>query len=149
MHCCKSHDVSYKKPYCGKCYYQIADEKLDTSEKEYVSDDLKMELRQRMRWLSQIPGNGSVNGSVCCLCKSFLDVVAKEMSTDPYVWWFGEHKSLCYSCLDKRLEADGVYDVELSKDWKHSENPSTDNQSLGKSNTDYMMDLINSAIFPK
>lgn len=149
MHCCKSHEVSYKKPYCGKCYYQISNEKLDTFKKEYVSDDLKMELRHRMRWLSQIPGNDSVSGSVCCLCKCFLEILARETSTDPYVWWFGEHKSLCYACLDKRLEADGVYDLELSKDWKHPENPSTGNSSVVKSNADYMMDLINSAIFPK
>ena len=108
LHCSKPYSTTFMKPYCVKCYSGVKRGQFDSVYHCSVSDDQKEELRRRMSWISKLPG-GSEYGSPCALCKK----TERTQGTNPYVWWFGDKKCLCVECLDKRLDADNIYDLDL------------------------------------
>lgn len=110
--CCmgKHSDVSYGRPYCIKCYKRIQHENLSFDKHIGKFDKMKLKtyLRNAMSWISSVSG-GAESDSRCDYCYNVLSNVAETYKAEPYVWWFGDKKRLCWDCLDAKLSSDGVY----------------------------------------
>lgn len=104
LRCSHPHDTSYMKPYCLRCYKQTCKEDQDGIDvNRWLPSDRKVELRKALYWINALPGNWRV-GAPCHFCaEEYL-----KRDDHGYVWWFGDKKRCCATCLDIQCRQRGL-----------------------------------------
>jgi hypothetical protein len=120
MRCEKSHETSFGKPFCKQCYIQIKrEEKLDlTFNIVIIKDTQKFLLRDKFKWLKNVPGGWSL-GDKCFFCNENYDDIKLNKKyqqfwnfgsnyVNGYTWYFGDKKCCCTVCLYKQCIIKGI-----------------------------------------
>lgn len=112
--CAKKWETSTGKPYCMTCWKTIKvcndrDQPFVYASKHLDKEQsIRQEIRGKLRWLDDIHEESYI-GCPCYFCKK----TDRTSDMDPYVWWFGSKKPVCWECFDLRCEQDGLYDLEI------------------------------------
>lgn len=102
--CEKRSNISYGRPFCKDCFRELNNKDVSfNSEKIYIDEALKKELRMKMRWLDNIKGNCGA-GAPCHFCGDDYMNLENNDYVMGYVWWFGDYKCCCTICLEKQMK---------------------------------------------
>lgn len=100
MRCERGWDGSKYRPFCRTCYREVAFGETDEEPTRVsVSIEEKNRLRQKYKWLNQIPKAWSF-GTPCHVCKKDWTGPNQAEDVKAYVWWFGK-RCICSKCLEE------------------------------------------------
>ena len=108
LFCDRTWNVSKGNPYCHDCYFEIKEGYIEKIFEMQITFDNKMLLRRKMSWLKYVEEYR--NGNDLCQFCNYLIWNKKFQSV---IWWFGQHKKVCWDCFDRQLTHDHVYDIDI------------------------------------
>jgi hypothetical protein len=87
------------RPYCDACHHIIADDNYvhDPVDLVVLPAEEKLRLRKKYSWLDKLEG-GWRYGTKCQICNHLGGDDDSPYRTG-YVWWFGDKKAICSSCV--------------------------------------------------
>lgn len=115
------------KPYCGKCYHTIKNDDIYEEDTVEIEQTLKMQIREKMLWMSPIPSDWETN-QMCMMCgkgdrqeiPKMRILTKEEEAFNPITggncinlttWWFGEDKRICEICFETECRQRGLYEL--------------------------------------